>query len=84
VSELAHGNLDGAQIHVGDQVMVSAEVLRSALDEAMHTCWLEGRWEWMTKKMSLAAREAAAAAVERHHERIDPDEPVTTLRWWKE
>jgi hypothetical protein len=54
-----------------------------ALDQAMHTCWLEGRWEWMTGKMSLAAREAAAAAVERHHERIDPDEPLITLRWWE-
>jgi hypothetical protein len=57
----------------------------AALDEAMNACWMHGKWKWMTQKMQPAVREAAAAAVERYHERIDPDEPVTTsIRWWDE
>lgn len=76
-----------ARAYVRRMVVLAAEqtgVDVAGLDEAMHTCWLEGKWEWMTQKMSAEAREAAAAAVERYHQRIDPgDGPVATLRWWQ-
>lgn len=60
------------------------EIDIAALDGAMHTCWLEGRWTRMTKKMTAAEREAAAAAVERYSERLEPGATLTTLRWWNE
>jgi hypothetical protein len=58
------------------------------LDEAMHTVWLEGKWEWITRCMSGEAREAAVAAVLRHSNRlraIDGDrKPLKreSLAWW--
>lgn len=58
----------------------------AGLDDAMHTCWLEGRWKWMTTKMTAEAREAAAAAVERYRETIDSEDagPTSGVRWWNE
>lgn len=57
----------------------------TALDGALHSVWLHANWEWVTKKMDEDEREAAADAVQRHHERIDPDEPATSsVRWWRE
>jgi hypothetical protein len=53
----------------------------SALDAAMHAFWLHGNWGWATSRMDPDQREAAAAAAQRHHERIDPDgEPIHGLR----
>lgn len=51
------------------------------LDGAMHTVWLEGNWEWVTKKMTAEQREAAVLC---YHDRIDADEPLdsSVLRWW--
>ncbi|MFY1668533.1 hypothetical protein ACN27G_01030 [Plantactinospora sp. WMMB334] len=53
------------------------------LDGAMHTVWLEGSWEWVTKKMTTEQREAAVAAVLRYHDQIYADEPLdpSALRW---
>ncbi len=55
------------------------------IDQAMHTVWLEGNWRWATTKMTTQAREAAAAAVFRYHEYLDPDEPVSrdSVAWWE-
>ncbi|RKN24181.1 hypothetical protein D7147_04135 [Micromonospora musae] len=55
-----------------------------SLDAAMYAVWLEGQWEWVTRKMTNAQREAAAAAVIRHHERTETQEPIdpSSVRWW--
>ncbi|MFF8840525.1 hypothetical protein [Streptomyces sp. NPDC015130] len=57
---------------------------------AWHTVWLEGRWAWVTKKMTTEQREFAAdrvaaysaflAAVDGEVERAEPE----GLRWWRE
>lgn len=58
----------------------------AALDAAMHIAWLHGGWERLTLKMDDAGREAAAAAVERYHEKIDPENRLSggSVRWWRE
>jgi hypothetical protein len=57
----------------------------AALDGALHLCWLGGNWEWLIQNMSPAAREAAAAAVERHSQRIGLQEPLgSSVRVWEE
>ncbi len=57
------------------------------LDEAMHTCWLEGNWRWMTGKMTTPAREAAVAAVLRYDRSMEKDPADwldrSTLAWWE-
>jgi hypothetical protein len=62
---------------------------QAALDEAMHTVWLDsGKWRWTTSKMTTEAREAAVAAVLRYDRSMksaDPDDELLTrasLAWW--
>ncbi|MFF2731834.1 hypothetical protein ACFVS9_28485 [Streptomyces sp. NPDC058008] len=57
---------------------------------AWFTVWLEGKWSWVTKKMTTVQREYAAdrvAAYSRHLAECDSDpergEP-DGLRWWRE
>lgn len=58
------------------------------LDEAMHTVWLHSKWQWVTRKMTTEAREAAVEAVLRYDRAMkdqDPDEELLTrenLTWW--
>lgn len=52
-----------------------------AQDAAMYICWLDGDWKSMTSRMEPRQRDAAAAAVERHRERVGRD-PIMNLRWW--
>jgi len=61
----------------------------AALGEAMFEVWLHGNWLFLTEKMATPAKEAAAAAVERHWTRMYADDGETTseetraaLRWW--
>lgn len=59
----------------------------AVLDAAVTACWLHGDWRALTGRMGENEREAAAAAVERHQERVNPyasAEPTTGLRWWQE
>lgn len=56
------------------------------LDGAMHSVWLHGKWRWLTSKMSLEEREAAADAVLRYSaslyddsKQLDPQ----SVRWWR-
>lgn len=57
---------------------------------AWHTVWLEGKWRWITSRMTTPQREYAAdcvAAYSRHLAAWDAeperDEPEG-LRWWRE
>ncbi|CAM5496087.1 MULTISPECIES: hypothetical protein [Streptomyces] len=59
-------------------------------DGAWHTVWLEGKWRWITSRMTTPEREHAADAVARHNAVLaaadnDPDrgEPEG-LRWWRD
>lgn len=59
-------------------------------DGAWHTVWLEGKWRWITSRMTTPEREHAADAVARHNAVLaaadgDPDrgEP-SDLRWWRD
>ncbi|GHJ34257.1 hypothetical protein TPA0910_86900 [Streptomyces hygroscopicus subsp. sporocinereus] len=59
-------------------------------DGAWHTVWLEGKWRWVTSRMTTAEREHAADAVARHSAVLavadnDPGrgEPED-LRWWRD
>jgi hypothetical protein len=63
----------------------------SDLDDAIFTVWLEGKegnWNWVTKKMTTEAREAAVAAVLRYDRWIGVNEPAKhlltrkDLAWW--
>lgn len=59
-------------------------------DSAWHTVWLEGKWRWITSRMTTPEREHAADAVARHNavlaaadndlERGEPED----LRWWRD
>lgn len=53
-------------------------------DGAWHTVWLEGKWQWITKKMTTEQREVAAAAVERYSAAQEPDADPINVRWWDE
>ncbi len=59
------------------------------LDAAMWTVWLEGKWRWVTAKMSTEEREAAVAAVLRADRVLKGDEPEEDLltrydvAWWE-
>lgn len=60
----------------------------SDLDHAMHTVWLEGNWQWITRKMTSEEREAAIAAVLRYSNTAlrDGDDDLLTrasLAWWE-
>ena len=81
-----------------DQARDTLTLIDSALDGdkpspgdgAWHTVWLEGKWRWITSRMTTAEREHAADAVARHNAVLaaadnDPDrgEPED-LRWWRD
>lgn len=60
------------------------------LDGAMHSIWLHGKWRWLTRNMTTAEREAAAAAVERVWAQADDSDGEgmseatrAALRWWR-
>lgn len=59
----------------------------SDLDDAMHTCWIEGKWRWMTGRMTTPAREAAVAAVLRYDRSMEKDPAEwldrSSLAWWE-
>lgn len=59
-------------------------------DGAWHTVWLEGKWRWITSRMTTPQREHAADAAARYNRYLaeydgDPDrsEPEG-LRWWRD
>ncbi len=62
---------------------------RLALDGAMFSVWLHGRWRWLTTQMTTEEKEAAAAAVTRFHAHLcaldGDDEQLDDagLRWWR-
>lgn len=57
---------------------------RTALDHAMFSVWLHGKWRWLTTQMTTEAREAAWAAVKRHRQRSGMDEPLSEdWAWWR-
>jgi hypothetical protein len=61
-------------------------VTASDLDHAMFTVWLEGNWQWITKKMTTDEREAAVAAVLRYDAATHGDDeelPRSSLAWWE-
>lgn len=63
-------------------------ITASELDSAMFVVWLEGNWQWLTRKMTTEEREAAIAAVLRHSvvmHRGDDEEPLarSSLAWWE-
>lgn len=57
---------------------------------AWHTVWLEGRWRWVTSRMTTPQREYAAdrvAAYSRYLAAVDGDlerDEPEGLRWWRE
>ncbi|MFD9249579.1 hypothetical protein [Streptomyces bottropensis] len=57
---------------------------------AWHTVWLEGKWRWITSKMTTEQREYAAdrvAAYSRYLATCDGDlerEEPESLRWWRD
>jgi hypothetical protein len=61
-----------------------------ALDGAMFSVWLHGKWRWLTRNMTSDEKEAAANAVYRHHvaltDHTEDDagglDPLA-LRWWR-
>lgn len=58
----------------------------TALDGAMHSVWLHGRWRWLTSNMTTDEREAAWEAVKRFNLALDPyDEPLSDDlgAWWR-
>lgn len=82
----------------GQQMRLDIEIITPVLvagsdtveNGAWHTVWLEGRWEWLTKKMTTERREYAAdcvAAYSRHLATMDgrlwTGDPEG-LRWWRE
>ncbi|MFJ2202452.1 hypothetical protein [Streptomyces violaceusniger] len=84
--------------HAREQAQDTLTVIDAALDGdkpspgdgAWHTVWLEGKWRWITSRMTTAEREHAADSVARHNAVLaaadnDPDrgEP-TDLRWWRD
>lgn len=58
------------------------------LDYAMFEVWLNGNWRWLTGCMTRDAKEAAVAAVLRHDQWMNRDEPEENrltrgdLAWW--
>ncbi len=60
------------------------------LDEFVFHVWLHGNWRFLTSKMTTPTKEAAADAVVRYCEKLDPEwEKEDTvdnvdLRWWRE
>jgi hypothetical protein len=68
-----------------DEIGAALQQRLAALDGAVHSVWLHGKWRWLTSNMTTEQREAAADAVQRHSVVIDPDEPLTDedLRWWR-
>lgn len=83
-----------AREHAADVLAVIEAALAgdkpSPGDGAWHTVWLEGKWRWVTSRMTTPEREHAADAVARHNAVLaaadnDPDrgEP-TDLRWWRD
>ena len=57
---------------------------------AWHTVWLEGKWRWVTSRMTTPQREYAAdrvAAYDRYLAHCDSDlgrGELEGLRWWRE
>lgn len=86
------------RVHAVEQAHDTLTLIDAALngdkpspgDGAWHTVWLEGKWRWITSRMTTPEREHAADAVARHNAVLaaadnDPDrgEP-TDLRWWRD
>lgn len=59
-------------------------------DGAWGTVWLEGKWRWLTSKMTTEEREYAADCVARWSARLAADDgdlergEPDDLRWWRE
>jgi len=58
---------------------------QAALDGAMHSVWLHIGWRSITMQMTTEQKEAAWAAVQRHHAAIDPEYgPLSDdWAWWR-
>jgi multidrug resistance efflux pump len=86
------------RVHAIEQAQDTITLIDAALagdkpspgDGAWHTVWLEGKWRWITSRMTTPEREHAADAVARHDAVLaaaDSDlgrgEPEG-LRWWRD
>ncbi|MEU1908453.1 hypothetical protein [Streptomyces hygroscopicus] len=84
--------------HAREQAQDTLTVIDAALagdkpspgDGAWHTVWLEGKWRWITSRMTTPEREHAADAVARHNavlaaadNDLEREEPGD-LRWWRD
>ena len=89
---------ESVRVHAREQAQDTLTVIDAALrgdkpspgDGAWHTVWLEGKWRWITSRMTTPEREHAADAVARHNATLaaadgEPDrgEP-SDLRWWRD
>ena len=80
----------GIAVDLDRVIAIADEQQPSPGDAAWHTVWLEGKWRWITSRMSTAEREHAADAVARHNAvlaahdgepgRGEPED----LRWWRQ